>query len=97
METDLSLVLNSQGRSAGELWVLGREGGKPLMVANPDAGKAAADTPKTIMASTSVPLSPAFIVTADRRDLLKQYQEARSSTGVDLKPLPTESPFLTNP
>ncbi len=97
VETDLSLVLNSQGRSAGELWVLGRENGKPLMVANPDAGKAAADTPKTIMATASVPLSPAFIVTADRRDLLKQYQEARSSTGVDLKPLPTESPFLTNP
>jgi hypothetical protein len=97
VETDLSLVLNSQGRSAGELWVLGREGGKPLMVANAEAGKAAADSPKTIMATASVPLSPAFIVTADRRDLLKQYQEARSSTGVDLKPLPTESPFLTNP
>ncbi|MCF7788471.1 MAG: hypothetical protein K9N47_20285 [Prosthecobacter sp.] len=97
VETDLSLVLNPQGSTASELWVLGRENGKPLMVANPAAGKAAADAPKTIMATASVPLSPAFYVTADRRALLQQYQEALSSTGVDITPLPGESLFLNHP
>jgi hypothetical protein len=97
VETDLSLVLNSQGRTAGELWMIGRENGKPLLVPNPAAGKAASDAPKVIVASASVPLSPVFFVTADRRALLQQYQQALSSTGVDLKPLPAESLFLTNP
>lgn len=97
VETDLSLVLNSQGRSAGELWMISRETGKPLLAPNPAAGKAASDTPKAIVASASVPLSPVFFVTADRRALLQQYQEALSSTGVDLKPLPAQSLFLTNP
>lgn len=97
VETDLSLVLNPQGRSTGELWVLGREGGKPLLVANPDAGKAAADKPTAIQAPDSMPLSPVFFVTTDRRALLKQYQDALSAHGLDLKPLPGKSLFLTHP
>lgn len=97
VETDLSLILNPQGRSAGELWVIGRENGKPLLVANPAAGKAAADTPKAIMATASVPLSPVFVVATDRRALLQQYHEALSTPGVDLKPLPGEALFLTHP
>jgi hypothetical protein len=97
VETDLSLVLNSQGRTAGELWVLGRENGKPLLVANPAAGKAAADAPTAIVAAASVPLSPVFLVTADRRALLQKYHEALSTPGVDLTPLPGEALFLTHP
>ncbi|OYW74545.1 MAG: hypothetical protein B7Z37_17340 [Verrucomicrobia bacterium 12-59-8] len=97
VETNLSLALNPQGRTAGELWVIGRENGKPLLVPNPAAGKAAADAPITIMATASVPLSPVFFVPADRQALIQQYQAAMSSTGVDLKPLPGESLFLTHP
>lgn len=97
VETDLSLVLNQQGRTAGELWVIGKENGKPLLVANPAAGKAAADAPRPVILSASVPLSPVFFVPADRQALLHQYQKALSATGVDLKPLPGESLFFIQP
>lgn len=97
VETDLSLVLNPQGSAAGELWVIGRENGKPLLVPNPAAGKAAADAPKTIVAAASVPLSPVFLVTADRRALLQKYHEALSTPGAELTPLPGEALFLTHP
>lgn len=97
VETDLSLVLNPQGRTSRELWVIGRENGKPLLVANPAAGKAAADAPNTIMATASLPLSPVFVVATDRAALLQKYHEALSTTGVDLKPLPGEALFLTHP
>lgn len=97
VETDLSLVLNPQGRSAAELWVIGKENGKPLLVPNPAAGNAASDAPKAIFATASLPLSPVFFVTANRKALLKQYHDALSATGVDLTPLPGESLFLTPP
>ncbi len=97
VETDLSLVLNSQGRNTGELWVVGKEGGKPLLVMNAAANNAVSEAPKPIMAPLSVPLSPVFFVPADRRALVHKYQEALSGTRVDLKPLPGESIFLTAP
>lgn len=97
VETDLSMILNPQGRSARELWVIGREDGKPLLVPNPTAGKAAAESPKAVIATASVPLSPVFFVPADRRALLQQYREALSSNGVELNPLPGESLFLIQP
>ncbi|MDB6005244.1 MAG: hypothetical protein JWR15_2231 [Prosthecobacter sp.] len=97
VETDLSLVLNPQGRNTGELWVIRKEGGKPLLVVNAAANSAASETPKPIMAPLSVPLGPVFFVPADRRTLVHQYQEALSGTGVDVKPLPGESVFLTAP
>ena len=97
VETDLSLILNPQGRSARELWVIGREDGKPILVSNPTAGKAAAESPKAVIATASMPLSPVFFVPADRRALLQQYKEALSSNGVELNPLPGESLFLIQP
>jgi len=97
VETDLALVLNPQGRTAAELWVIGRENGKPLLIANPAAGNAATDAAKPIMAAASVPLSPVFFVPMDRQALLQQFQEALSGTGVDLKAPPGESLFLIQP
>ncbi len=97
VETDQSLVLNPQGRTAGELWVISRENGKPLLVANPAAGAAAADAPKPIIAAASVPLSPVFSVPMDRQALVRQFKEAQSATGVELKPAPGESLFLIQP
>jgi len=97
VETDLSLVLNSQGRNTAELWVIGRENNKPLLVPNTAAGKAAADAGTPIVAAGSVPLSPVFFVPVDRQSLVQHYQEALSSTGIDLNPLPGESLFLTHP
>ena len=97
VETDLSLVLNQQGRTAGELWVLGKESGKPVLVVNPSAGKAASGAAAPIIASASVPLSPVFLVSADRKGLAQQYQEALSSPGVESKPVLNDSVFLTAP
>jgi hypothetical protein len=97
VETDLSMVLNSQGRTAGELWVLGKESGKPILVTNPSAGSAVSDTAAPIIASSSVPLSPIFVVSADRKALAQQYQEALTSPGVEPKPVLNESVFLTAP
>jgi hypothetical protein len=96
VETDLSLVLNQQGRTAAELWAVGREGGRPLRVDNPSAGAAASGTALALNAPAALPLSPVFLVPADRRALLRQYQEALSS-GTAPKPLSSESPFLTQP
>ena len=97
VETDLSLVLNPQGRTADELWVIGRENGQPLLVANPAAGNAATDTIKPIVAAAALPLSPVFFVPMNRQALMQQYREALSGTGVDVKPAPGESPFLIKP
>ncbi len=97
VETNLSLVINQQGRTSGELWVLGKESGKPMLVTNPTAGSAASDTASPIIASASVPLSPVFLVSADRKALAQQYQQALSSPGVELKPVLNESVFLTAP
>ncbi|WP_395739192.1 hypothetical protein [Prosthecobacter sp.] len=97
VETDLSLVLNTQGRTAAELWVVGKEGGKPLLVPNPSAGSAASDSASPIIASASVPLSPVFIVSVDRKALAKQYQDALTSPGMESKPVLNESVFLTAP
>ncbi|WP_395748650.1 hypothetical protein [Prosthecobacter sp.] len=97
VETDLSLVLNTQGRSSAELWVVGKDGGKPLLVTNPHAGAAASGSTTPIIASASLPLSPVFVVSADRKALAKQYQDALSSPGVESKPVLNESVFLTVP
>ena len=86
VETDLSMVLNQQGRTASELWVIGRENGKPVLVTNPAAGTTVADLLKPIIATASVPLSPVFFVPLDRQALLHQYQKDLSGAGVDLKP-----------
>lgn len=90
VDTDLSLTLNPQGRSASELWVMGRQGGKPQLVSNPDAAK-------PIMAPAAAPLSPVFIVNADRKALAQQYHAALSSPGGELKSSVGESVFLTAP
>lgn len=97
VESDLTLSLNQQGRGAAELWVLGKEGGKPLMVANPSP--AGSSTFSHISAPGALPLSPVFYVPADRQALLRQYKEALSAsgTGSDLKPFSGESLFLTQP
>jgi len=97
VESDLTLSLNQQGRSAEELWVQGKEGSRPLMVTNPSTSGTA--TASRISAPGAVALSPVFYVPADRKALLQQYKEALSAsgTGSDLKPLSGESLFLTQP
>jgi len=97
VEADLSLSLNQLGRAASELWVIGKDGGKPLLVANPAAGSAVTDTLKPIVVVSSVPLSPVFVVSVDRKTLVQKYHEELAATGIDLKPLPGESLFLTEP
>lgn len=97
VESDLTLSLNQQGRSAAELWMQGKEGGRLLMVANPSTGTTT--TAGRIPAPGAVPLSPVYYVPADRQALLRQYKEALSATGAaaDLKPFSGESLFLTQP
>lgn len=97
VETDLSLVLNPRGRNTGELWVIGKEGGKPLLVVNAAANSPVSEKLIPIVVPLSVPLSPVFFVPVDRRALVRQYREALSATGVTLKPVLGESVFLTAP
>jgi hypothetical protein len=97
VETDLSMVLNQQGRTAGELWVIGRESGKPVLVTNPAAGTTVTDLLKPIIATASVPLSPVFFVPLDRQALLHQYQKDLSGARLDLKTSFGKSAFPTVP
>lgn len=97
VEPDLTLSLNQLGRGAPELWMLGKEGGRPLMAANPSTS--GSGTSSRISAPGAVVLSPVFYVPADRQALLRQYREALSASGsgADIKPSSGESLFLTQP
>ncbi len=97
VETDQTLSLNKAGRNGGELWVLGRDKGKPLLVANPAAGNSAADKSKPIQVPGAEPLSPVFFVPMDRQALVQQYKDALSANGMDSTPPPGDSLFLTHP
>lgn len=96
VETDLSLVLNQGGRSAGELWVVSKDTGKPLLVANPAAGQAATDTVTPIKATNGLPLSPVFFVPLDRKQLLQRYAETLHAPG-KIQPQLGEALLLTAP
>ncbi len=97
VEPDLTLSLNQLGRGASELWMQSKEGGRPLMVANPSTAGSA--TSSRISAPGAVALSPVFYVPTDRQALLRQYKEALSAsgTGAGVKPASGESLFLTQP
>lgn len=98
VETDLSVVLNQAGRNAGELWVMSKDGGKPLLVGNPAAGNSTAESAAKITATGAVPLSPVFFIPLDRRQLLQRYTEALSAIGDrEIKPESGEAVLLTTP
>jgi len=61
VEMDASLVLNQAGRAIKELWVLAKDGGRPLMIVNPRAENPVADAGK-LVSKAALPLSPVFFI-----------------------------------
>lgn len=97
VDADLTLVLTQAGRVAGELWVVGKDSGRPLLVTNSAAGAAASSEATKVKAPGALPLSPAFFVPLDRKQLLQRYTEAFNAPGTGIKPLGGEALLLTTP
>lgn len=99
VETDGTVVPTQAGRAAAELWVLSRDTGKPLLVPNPAvaaAQPAGKEAPK-LKAPGAAPLSPAFFLPLDRRQLLQRHAEASSAPGAAAKPQTGDALLLTIP
>jgi len=97
VETDRSIKLSQAGVAATEWWMLGKNDRKPILVNNTQAGGAASGTFVPPVVSEAAVLSPVFVVPIDRKQLVELYQKALNADGIDLKPLPGESPYLAVP
>lgn len=95
VEVDLNLKLTQLARSVKELWVLSKDGIKPLRISNTQVGAPVAEEAARLTATGALPLSPVFIIPLDRAPLLERYQLAVSgqTKGTPLAS-PTETPFL---
>lgn len=82
---DLSMKLQGPARVAKELWVLSEDGGKPLLIANMDAGIGVAEELKT-RAVGAMPLSPVFFIPVDRAALIQRYEDALAGEGKSAAP-----------
>jgi len=97
VETDRSIRLTQPGVAAAEWWMLGEDGRKPIVINNTKAGGAGAGAFVPPVIAEAAVLSPVFVVPINRELLVKQYQNALTADGIELKPLPDESPFLAVP
>ncbi len=97
VETDRSIKLSQAGVAASEWWMLSKNDRKPILVNNTQAGGAASGTFVPPVVAEAAVLSPVFVVPIDRKQLVELYQQALTADGIDLKPLPGESPYLAVP
>lgn len=97
VETDRSIRLTQPGVAAAEWWMLGNDGRKPILINNTQAGGATAGAFVPPVIAEAAVLSPVFVVPINREILVKQYQKALTADGIELKPLPDESPYLAVP
>lgn len=97
VETDLTVALTQIGRVAGELWLISKENGRPLLMANPSASQAATGEAVKISAAGAAPLSPVFFMPVDRKLLLQRYTDAASAAGSPAQPPQGDALLLTTP
>ena len=97
VEADKSIRLNQTGVAAAEWWMIGKEGGKPVVIPNLQAGEASTATSAPRAIPEAAPLSPVFVIPLNRKELVEQYQKALTEDGVESLPLPDESPYLAVP
>lgn len=97
VEADRSVKLTQAGVAAVEWWMLGKDDRKPILVSNSQAGGNSNGVFTPPVVPEAAVLSPVFVVPIDRRQLVAQFQKALTADGIDLKPLPGESPYLAVP